>query len=215
MIFEIPDTRAVQTRAHQLQGRRDEIKSRLAQTQRQIAALENESELLLLVTELFRTFIDQEVTSSAKKVERLQTEGLQRVFNDQDLKVTAEIKVLRGNVSVDMVTTQTYPNGTQVSGVSGAAFGGAISTVQSVLLRLIVMIRRDLRMFMGLDEVLPAMEGTYVVNMGKFLSRLCDRLGLDILLVTHDPILVETADRAYRIEKRGDAAKFVLVKDNG
>jgi len=81
-----------------------------------------------------------------------------------------------------------------------------------VLLRIIIILRRGLYPFIGLDESLPAFDDNYVANMGQFLSVLCSRLGMDILLVTHNPELVGTADRAYRIIKKDGAAKFELLR---
>jgi hypothetical protein len=184
----------------------------LKATKEDIVRLEAEGQLLDLVTELFRHLIDQEVTLGVQAVEKLETEGLQTVFDDQDLRVRADVEVQRGKVSVDLVTVQKDADGSEVEGLSNDAFGGAVSTVQSVLLRLIILVRRGLRPLLLLDESLPAFDSNYVINMGRFLSVLCARLGVDILLVTHNPALVEAADRAYRIGRRGGVVRFERVR---
>ena len=193
-------------------GLRDGVRSRLEATQQDVRQLESESALLDLVTELFRRLIDQEVNIGVQAVEKLQTEGLQTVFDDQDLKVRAQVNVERGKVSVDLLTMQKLPSGAEIEGLSNDAFGGAVSTVQSVLLRVIIMLRRGLRPLLLLDETLPAFDANYVVNMGRFLSALCSRLEMDILLVTHNPALVEAANKAYRIVKKSGAAKFEKIR---
>jgi ABC-type sulfate/molybdate transport systems ATPase subunit len=63
-----------------------------------------------------------------------------------------------------------------------------------------------------LDETLPAFDANYVQNMGVFLSRLCARLKMDILLVAHNPAFVDAADHAYKISKRGGAARFEKIR---
>jgi len=194
-------------------GLRDGVASRLKTVESDITTLENEEALLDLVAGLLRQLIDQEVTVGVEAVEKLQTEGLQTVFDDQDLRVKANVDVQRGKVTVDLVTSQTHPGGAEVEpSMSNDAFGGAVSTVQSILLRVIIILRRGLRPVLLLDESLPAFDGNYVSNMGRFLSVLCARLGLDILLVTHNPALVEAADQAYRIIKKNGAAKFEVVR---
>ena len=80
--------------------------------------------------------------------------------------------------------------------------------MQSILLRIIIILRRGLRPVLLLDESLPAFDGNYVSNMGHFLSVLCQRLGMDILLVTHNPALVESADKGYRIIRKNGEARF-------
>lgn len=193
-------------------GLRDGARSRLANTKQVIKQLEDEAALLDLVTELLRRLIDLEVNLGVQAVEKLQTEGLQSVFDDQDLKVKAQVCVERGKVSVDLITMQKVLGGSDIEGLSNDAFGGAVSTVQSILLRVIIMLRRGLRPLLLLDETLPAFDANYVVNMGQFLSVLCHRLDMDILLVTHNPALVEAADKAYRIVKKGGAAKFEKIQ---
>lgn len=207
----LPSASTLRSHLDRALGLRDGVASRLKAVVDDINHLENEEALLDLVAELLRNLIDQEVTVGVQAVEKLQSEGLQTVFDDQDLNVKANVDVQRGKVSVDLVTVQKYPGGMEVEGLSNDAFGGAVATVQSILLRVIIILRRGLRPMLLLDESLPAFDGNYVSNMGRFLSILCSRLGLDILLVTHNPALVEAADHAYRIVKKNGAARFEVV----
>ena len=191
-------------------GRRDGVQIKLGKVEDEIRVLEQEQLLLDLVAALLRRLVDQEVTIGIQAVEKLQTEGLQTVFEDQDLRIRAEVGEKQGKVSVDLLTVQ-RTGGLEVEGVSNDVFGGAISTVESILLRIIIMFRRGLRPVLFLDEALPAFDSNYISNMGQFLSVLCSRLGMDILAVTHDPMLVEAADRGYRIVKHGNVARFEAV----
>ena len=198
-------------------GLRSGIQARLDGTVAEVKRLENEQSLLDLVGSLLRKLIDQEVTVGVQAVEQLQTEGLQAVFSDQDIRVKTNVEVLRGKVSVDLITVHKHPNGIEVEGGSTDSFGGSVATVQSVLLRMIIIMRRNLRRVLLLDEALPAFDQNYIHNMCRFLSVLCQRLGFDILLVTHDPAVVDTGDKAYRhrhyrLVVKNDAAQFALVK---
>lgn len=209
---DLPDLSRARSKVDRARGRRDAITLELAKLREEIKKHENEIVLLDLVCGVLRTLIDQEVTASVTAVEKLQTEGLQAVFDDQHLRVTASVKTERGKVSVDLQTTQEHADGTRVEGDSLESFGGAVSTVQSIILRVIILFKRGLRPILVLDETLPAFDGNYVMNMGRFLSKLCGRLGLDILLIAHNPAFVDAADHAYRISKRGGQAKFELIR---
>lgn len=207
----IPSPTALQSQLDQALGLRKGAVARLDGTKAEIKRLEAEETLLVLVQTLLQKMIDKEVTAGVQAVEHLQTEGLQAVFGDQDLRVRAEVDIQRGKVSVDLVTVQKHA-GHEVEGLSGDAFGGAVATVQSALLRIIIMLRRGLRPLLLLDETLPAFDHNYVVNMGMFLSILCRRLDMDILLVTHNPALVEAADKAYRLVLRNGGVKAELTR---
>lgn len=200
--------RGVRSNLDVLRGRRDAAAARLTKAAAEVSRLEGEEEVADLSGGVLRTLIDDEVTLSVKAVEDLLTDGLRAVFEDQDLSVRADVDVQRGKVSVDLVTVQRQADGTVTEGLSRDAFGGAVTTVQSVLLRTIVIVRRGMRPVMFLDESLPAFDANYVGNMGAFLRSLCAKLGMDILLVSHNPAMVEAADRAYRIVKTDGRATF-------
>lgn len=203
--------RALSEDASRVLGRRDAAVSALAESKASVRVLENKVDLLDLVSSLLRSLIDSEITEGVKAIETLQTEGVRAVFDDQDISVRAEVEVLRGKVNVSLITSQ-RKNGETIEGVSLDGFGGAVSTVQSVLLRLALIFRRGLRPVLFLDESLPAFDEKYVLNMATFLKTLCARTGVDILLVTHNPLLVEAADRAYRIRRDKDQASFHRIR---
>lgn len=196
--------------ASRIQGRRDLIRQSVVVTRSTIRQLEWDIEELDLVAVALRALLDAEVLDAVKVVETLQTEGLRTVFHDQDISVRAEVEELRGKISVNLVTHQ-VKDGQIIEGASIDGFGGAVSTVQSILLRLIVIRQRGLRPVLFLDETLPAFDDRYVTDMSRFLQSLCHKLGVDLLLVTHNPALVEAADKAYKISKLGSAATFKEV----
>lgn len=199
---------AVNGRLQRVVGRRDALLRREKALEREVKDLEAEDEILDLVAGLFRTLIDAEVTANVRAVERLLTEGIQAVFEDMDIAVKALVEVQRGKVSVDLVTVQKQPDGSYTEGSAMDAYGGSVATVQSVLLRVIVILRRGMRPLMLLDESLGAVAEHYVPAVGRFLSLLCERVGMDMLAVTHNPTLVEASKKAYRIRKIDGAAEF-------
>ena len=191
---------------------RDAATRRLVEVEAQILQLEGEESLLNWVADLFRLLIDQEVIDNAKTAQDLLTEGLQAVFDDLDLSVRAEVEVKGGKVSVDLLTVQRQADGTTTEGSPTEAYGGSVATVQSVLLRIVVLSRRGLRPLLLLDESLGAVAEHYVPRVGLFLSLLSDRMGLDVLVVSHNPVLVEAANQAYRIRNQGGVASFSPIR---
>ena len=174
--------------------------------------MEREEQESELAGSLLRTLVDREVNEGVRAVEELLSEGLRAVFEDQDLSVRAETEISHGKVSVDFITVQKQADGTVTEGLSRDAYGGAVTTVQSVLLRVIVTLRRGMRPVLFMDESLPAFDVNYVHNMGNFLKTLCKRLGYDMLLVSHNPAMVEAADHAYRIVKVDGRATFKRLR---
>jgi hypothetical protein len=208
----IPSLQLLRTKADKASGRRSVVQARIDETTSKIVKLELDEAKLDKVAELFKLLIDKEITDGVSAVEKLLTDGLRAVFDDQDLWVTSEVEAKHGKVNVDLITHQRNPDGTIVMGSSNEAFGGAVTTVQSVLLRLSVLLRRGQRPVIFLDESLPAINQNYIGNMSKFLQSLCSRMGVDILLVSHDPLLIEAAQKAYTIRKVDGQASFHLAR---
>lgn len=194
--------------AAKAEARRDVAVAQLEGLESQVSSLEEEEGVLTLVEELFRKLVDREVSDATEVVQDLLTEGLQSIFEDMDLSVSAEVDIQRGKVSVSLATTQKHPDGTTTQGSAMDAYGGSVSAVQSVLLRVIVLRKRGLRPLLILDESLGAVAEHYVTKVGEFLSVLCDKMGMDILAVSHNPAMVEAANKAYRIQKHQGEATF-------
>ena len=201
---------ALRLDAARVSGIRAASLSEMGQVEARIAHLESEDQTLSRVADVLRALIDREVVDNAKLAQDLLTEGLSAVFDDLHLSVRSEVDVQRGKVSVDLITTQVDAGG-MIEGSSVDAYGGSIATVQSVLLRVVVTHRRGLRPLILLDESLAAVAEHYVPRVGRFLRLLSERLGIDILAVSHSQTLVEEADLASRIHKKDGEATFKEV----
>jgi hypothetical protein len=208
---ELPDLTRARAKATKALALRSALVAQIAENEAEIRSLENEDELLDLVGNLLRRLIDAEVTDGVKAVEKLQTEGLQEIFHDQNLSGRAEVEESRGKVSVTFFTARERKDGTVVEGVADQSFGGSILTMQSVLMRITVIFRRKMRPLLLLDETLAAVANRYVDRAARFLSTLSKRLDLDILLISHDEALVGAASNAYYVTYAKDRAVFRKV----
>jgi ABC-type branched-subunit amino acid transport system ATPase component len=188
----------------------DNFKIREKKLEKEIKEGEQEVQYLLLVQKLFQELIDKEISTSVQVLDQLETEGLQSVFKDQILKVESEVSVLRNKVSVDMSTLQEKA-GMFIKGLGNDSFGGSVSTLESLLLRIIVILKRKLRPILFLDESLTAFDPYYLENISEFLKKICKDLNFDIFMITHDPVLYNSADISYRVKVVNDES--ILTKD--
>ena len=174
----------------------------------EILRLENEDATLRLVAGLIRSLADAEVKEGIEAVTKLQTEGLQEIFFDQNLSLEAEVTEERGKVAVNLLTVDATSDDYEIKDDPLETMGGAVATVESVLLRVIVILRRQMRPVLLLDETLSAVAKGYIERIAGFLTTLCSRLDMDILAVTHDPLLIDAAQKAYVIEATPNGVVF-------
>lgn len=214
MLKPLPDVGPVKSLANRAETLRDALSSQIEENQAKIKQLENEESLLDLVSGLLRRMIDSEVMDGVVTIEKLQTEGLQEIFHDQELAAKAVVKEERGKISVSLLTVE-KSEGFEVEGASNDSFGGSIMTMQEIFMRISVIYRRGLRPLLLLDETLAAVADKYVDRAAGFLATLSDRLGLDILLISHDDAVVGAAKHAYHVSKVGNRAVFKRCSPKG
>lgn len=196
---------------------RDQLAQELKSRQVEVESLTTELDVLSKVTELFRHLMDQLVDKQVKVVERVGTEGLQTVFSDLNLSLEAEVSPKYGKISVDFFF-QRGPKGHRGShrGHPLASFGGGPASVVSLILRVLAVKKLNLAPCLFLDESVGAVSEEYVEATSQFIRALTDKLGFDILLVTHKPSFASFSNHAYRcheeIESDGVSTHLVLKR---
>lgn len=147
---------------------------------------------------------------SLSSVENLLTYGLQTAFPEQHLACRLEASTKRGAQAIEVRLVHATTGGT-VDAPILEAFGGGPASVISFLLRLLVVRRTKLAPVLLLDEPFAFVSAEYVDGVAKLLRELAEKLGLTIVLVTHQPAFLEVAHVAYRISQHEGAAVFTPV----
>lgn len=190
--------RGVRAQATKLSTLRDQLDSDLQTKRREVTDLSARIEVLTKVGELFRLLMDLLVIKQVRSVENVVTEGLGTIFHDLDLSFEADVGPKYGKVSVEFFIRQgAKDDPLSHRGRPLDAFGGGPSSVASLALRVLTVLKLKRFPFLALDESLGAVSDEYTDTTGQFLKRLADKLGLDVLLVTHKSAYVDHADRAY------------------
>lgn len=113
-------------------------------------------------------------------MDSLVTYGLQNVFAERQLSFVSTMVDTGKKIYIDMVT---------MDGEVPAAKDqyGSASVVESFLLRLLCLLKTNGPRLMLLDETFGAVEADRVASVGRLLDSLARKLGIDLLLVTHNP----------------------------
>ena len=80
-------------------------------------------------------------------------------------------------------------------------FGGGPTSVSSFILRVLTLQRLKRFPLLAMDETLGAVSEDYTHNTGTFLKTLAEKLGIDVLLVTHNKEYVGHSTRSYRSQE--------------
>lgn len=123
------------------------------------------------------------------EMDKLVNFGLRTVFSDRDITMKTELSDTGKRVLFKMST---------YSGDNKALMDdhGSVSVIQSLLLRVLCIIKLKLPRVLFLDETLAAIDATYINDAATLLTELAQRLNFDICIATHNPGNVKA--RVYR-----------------
>ena len=183
----------------------------VASLETEIAMMEIDLDLKQEANLILDKLAEDEVTQGVSAYVSLLEEGLKAIFPEQEVGLQAEVLKIRGKVSVKLKTTFKGQDGLMVEGEGLESFGGAVATIQSLLLRVSLILKRNLRPLLILDETFPSVDSGRSEILVGFLKVLCHRLGMDILCISHDSTIAEGADIGYRVTATKSGAKIKRI----
>ena len=185
--------------------------SRVSSLETEVGLLEVDLDLANEANVILDRLAEDEVTQGVSAYVCLLEEGLKAIFPEQEVGLQAEVLKLRGKVSVRLKTTFKGEDGIEVEGEGLESFGGAVATIQSLLLRVSLILKRNLRPLLVLDETFPSVDAGRSEILVGFLKVLCQRLNMDILCISHDATIAEGADIGYKVIASKTGAKIKRI----
>lgn len=143
-------------------------------------------------------------------IENLTTMAIQAVF-DRDYRFVTDFRISRNKsecyFSVKEGDNEYTPKDDQ---------GGGIIDVISFALRVVLysLERPRSRNVIILDEPLK-WTGKLMSKAGEMIKEVSNRLGLQVILVTHEPELAEIADKAFVVEQKDGISRVSVIGEEG
>lgn len=167
----------------------------------QRAALEEASGKLRVALEA-RDFLQRAAedrrAGTRKWVEELATEAL-ACSHGGDVSLALEATVKRGRSSVEPVIRQALPGGQVVERGSDGVGGGVLDSVAAPIRLAVVAAAGVSDRVVVLDEPLKHADPERSGRAGEFLAALCERLGCQVLMVSHDAQHEEAATTVHLV----------------
>jgi len=196
----------LQSRIDKVDGFYQALKSQRDGFAQEIADLKAEAEVLSKASIVLKHMLDNMVKDDINKMSGLVTYGLKTIFDDQNLSFVPKITKKNEKTWIELKT--------QNDGVEGefGSFGGSVAVIESFLLRIICLLKMNMAKLMLLDETFASVGEEYIPNTSKLIGELSKKLGLDVLLVTHQKEFLSHADTAYKVYKTNDQLKMERLK---
>jgi ABC-type uncharacterized transport system YnjBCD ATPase subunit len=184
-----------------------------------VGALKEQIVLHERVTAALTKVGEERQEHAQRQVEGLVTQGLQAVFGG-NLSFHVTQGVTGGQATVEFTIRSEYAAGDEAgvhcdaplvveTPVIGAR-GGGVAAVTGFLLRLVVLLLTPgARRVLFLDETFSHVSAEYREPLSQFLREACDRAGMQIVMITHDPEYASLADESYRLSLGADGVTEV------
>lgn len=150
-------------------------------------------------------------------VEEIGTLALDAIFPDDGIKLTVDFEPRRGKTECDIWIEDSDGNKMDPMDSDG---GGAVDVVAFALrVSLWSLLRPRPRKVMVLDEPFRFLDSERLPLAAGMIREISERLGIQILMVTHSDELAETADRVLRVSQKSKVSKIhgpaeLKVKDS-
>lgn len=191
--------RSGRTKVDRLEGERTVLRREVESLGKEIETLTEETGVLEKATALLLSVGEDKQESTQRMIEQLVTKGLQLVF-DSSLSFHI-VSSIRGKSNViDFVVRTTYGNDVVETPVMDSRGGGLAAVVGFLLRFVVIMLSRGEHSsnLIVLDETFAHVSEEYLEPMGKFLSEMVDKTGMQVIMVTHQPQFTEYADKVYK-----------------
>lgn len=185
--------------------RAKEVKEEIARLQEEITVLDRSGVVLNSIGE-------ERQLKAQDTIEQLVTRGLQQIF-DESLSFHIVQTVKAKAASVEFVVRTTLAGGGVVDTPVMDARGGGLAATIGFLLRVVILLlkRKTDGNILILDETFAHVSDEYLEGVGEFLRELVDKTGIQIVMVTHQPVFSEYADAVYRFSAVDGKTKVETV----
>ena len=153
--------------------------------------------------------VKEESGKFIKRLNEVLDYGVKTIFDDCEYSI--EIRVSDNNKAVIHLVYDDEEGNKLSPDIQ--VCGGGIRTVVGILMQIFFIFHYRLETIVFVDEGFSQVSSQYLPNLFALINELCEKNGLKVLLVTHDPRLLKFAKTQYEISD-GKAIKLAVVQDS-
>lgn len=158
---------------------------------------------------LFQNSTKAMYSGISTKIGNIITEGIAQVFPDEDCKFRIEFVERRSNIEADLFLEDS--SGERYTNLTKEVGGGLIDFI-SMLLRMMYIMLSPYDNILIADEPLKFVDKERIALAVEFIHRVCEEFNFQILVVSHIPEMIESAEVVYRVEKRNKVSTVTKIR---
>ena len=172
---------------------------------KEVSSLDKERDLLTKTSKLINFLIDKLAKQDLSKMDQIITYGLSTVFPKRDIEFKSSLEERGKKLWINL---DTYYDGNLVDPDNKSS----VSVIESFLLRILCIIKLKKANILLLDETFAAVGAENIEDTSSLLSEMAKKLGLDILLVTHNPGVNQWANQVFQVKLKNHNLEIEKTK---
>jgi len=201
--------KSISNKVQQTVGMKKQLEERFGSLDREIKRLGASLELKQMTKEVLDKLVTLERRSASEELQRLVTRGIVAVWGgDWEFKIEEGMRA-----DISSAKFKLFKDGEEEDILD--SHGGGLVQVISFLMRVIFLLRitPKLRKYMFLDEPFSQVSANYQPSVAELVSQLARDLMIKMLMVTHQPVFSEKADRVYQLYDSNGETKAKLIRE--
>lgn len=164
------------------------------------------------VQQVFQTATKLMYANLSSRLGDIISEGLAQVFPESGYTFMIEFVERRNTIEADLFFMDA--DGERYDDPLDDVGGGVVD-FSSILLRIAYILLSKYRNFIVADEPLKFVDIDRVPLAAEFIKRLCEDVGMKLLVVTHIPAIAQRASTLYEVKKRLGISSVTEIKQKG
>lgn len=185
-----------------LQGSREVLTRDLNKLKGKSDLLELDIQILDEVIVFFSKAVDRRLSEVEHTISDIINKGLRYIFKTDTIGMKIETVVKNNRTQFKLTLT----DGKIESNKLDESFGGGLLSIVSFLFQTVVNILVKNERLLVFDETLNFVSRSYQPALSQFIKQLCEEMHLTLVLITHQPTVMESADRLYEAYAANDGS---------
>ena len=203
----------VESERSEMKGRVELLREQVDSAKVEIKKLNGEYATQEAVLDVLRKYAAIKEQVLKEKIDKVVTRGLRLIFGDQ-YRSKLEFGISRGQ-AVIRPRIVTEINGEELETDIADAHGGGLVNVCAVIYQILILAlhRPRKKQILFLDEPFKNLSEEYLEATGEFLKQLNQKLGIQIVLITHRRELHDIADKMYEFSLSDGITQVKAVRE--
>lgn len=191
----------IRTRLERVKGERDILQRQLISVKKDQEYESKELEFIAEAQQILQQTATQTQNRLSFHISEFITSALQSIWGENAYKYELRFVEKRNRTEVEMVL-KTQDGEVSLDNLNNIRSGGGVLDIVALALRIALWsLQPNKQSMMILDQPLSNLDMNHLPKAGQLIDELSNKLGMQFVMINHNPALADIADKTFYVEK--------------